>query len=93
MTTLNTLQLPGIFSQPTTLTRTLAYETSTFGQRRALRVFSDLQHDLSVVGSYYQPEAPLSPESALLLAAGMNDVREGSVSEIPPELLEGSDED
>ena len=93
MTTLNTLQLPGLFSQPTTLTRTLAFETSTLGQPRVLRVFADLQHDLSVVRAYDQPEEPLSPESTLLLAAGMNDVREGRVSEIPPELLEGSDED
>lgn len=85
---LNTLQLPALFSKPTTLTGTFAFETSTFCQPRIFRVFPDLQNDLTVVGSYYQPEVPLSPESTLLLAAGMSDVREGRVSEIPPELLE-----
>ena len=88
------LQLPGIFSQPTTFTRTLSFESTTLGQPCVLRVFRDLQSDLSIWNACRpSPDQRLSVESRLLLQAGMDDVRSGRVSTLQPDRLEGPDED
>ncbi|MGB7810235.1 MAG: hypothetical protein WBP56_03780 [Polyangia bacterium] len=96
MDTFDTYLLPGTFSQPTTLSRTLTFESTTFAQPQAFRVLPDLQKDLFVRFGAEDPtqhERGLSVASLLLLHAGIEDVRAGRVSAIPADCLEGGDEE
>lgn len=97
METFQTFYLPGLFSQPTNLSRTFAFQaTSSLDQPQAFPVFNDLQRDLFVSPdaeekSYH--ENGLSVTSLLLLDAGFEDTRAGRVSPVPASWLLGVDED
>jgi hypothetical protein len=94
------LFLPGVFSQPTTFSRTLTFQSTTLEnpneQTKVLAVFSDLQRDLFAsprAEDNSRHEGGLSVTSLLLLDAGFADARAGRVSPVPADWLLDVDED
>ena len=86
MHSFGTLDFPGLVSQPTTLTRTLAFESTTFRQPCVLQ---------NVFGPYPvtpPTEWPLSAESAGSSAPGWR-TRGAAGSPVPAEFLHDIDEE
>jgi hypothetical protein len=87
--TFSSFALPSTFTEPTTLSRALNIERTTFGQPVTLAILPDLQRDLVLRLGLEAPvrRDSLSTEASMLLQAGVQDVLAGRVCLIPDDVF------